>query len=423
MLQGKPSEQTLHRSGAVTAWVVVCLSVIVGILALGMDGGRMMEERRAAQAAADAAALAAANDLYNNYQLHHGTDPKGTARAAALASAAANGYSNDGTSSSVTVNIPPLAGPFTGKSGCVEVVIQSNLAGTFSAVFTRGPLAVRGRGVAEGKPKDIGLILLQSTGSALTMSGSASLQVMNAPIVTNSSSTLVYSLAGTTSVSAQYHDLAAATLAASAQVTGTVNTGVAVLPDPLKALPNPNSAGNLLTQILNLVTGVLGALLPVTIQPGVYDGGLSIPSNANVTLAPGVYDLNGGGLTVGSGATLSGDGVVIYNSGGASAGSINIAAGASVRLTPPTSGAYQGISIYQDPGLTNTLSLSTSGSLQITGLVYAPSASVQINVNIGTSATLGGGYIVNDLTVAGTGTVVIDHGSVQPRVPQIGLIE
>src|SRR5437588_3461333 len=87
------------RQGAVTVWMVVCLSVIIGIVALGMDGGRMMDERRRAQGAADAAALAGAGDLYLNYAQNGGKDSNGTALAAALASALANGYSNDGTSS------------------------------------------------------------------------------------------------------------------------------------------------------------------------------------------------------------------------------------------------------------------------------------------------------------------------------------
>jgi uncharacterized membrane protein len=67
------------RRGAVTFWVVVCLGVIVGVVALGMDGGRMMDERRRAQAAADAAALAGAADLYNNYPSNKGADPGGSA--------------------------------------------------------------------------------------------------------------------------------------------------------------------------------------------------------------------------------------------------------------------------------------------------------------------------------------------------------
>ena len=36
-------------------WLVLCLGVIIVIVALGTDGGRMLEERRRVQSAADAA--------------------------------------------------------------------------------------------------------------------------------------------------------------------------------------------------------------------------------------------------------------------------------------------------------------------------------------------------------------------------------
>src|ERR1051325_7662996 len=94
-----------RRPGNVTVWVILSSSVIIGIVALCMDGGRMMEERRHCQAAADAAALAAAYDPHANYQANQGKDPAHTAQAAAQASAATNGYANDGTDSTVTVNI------------------------------------------------------------------------------------------------------------------------------------------------------------------------------------------------------------------------------------------------------------------------------------------------------------------------------
>src|SRR5271166_5538254 len=92
------------RRGAVLAWLVASLGVVIAVVAIGMDGGRLMDGRRSARAAADAAALAAAADLYANYATNQGTDPLGTARQAALNSAAANGYANDGTTSTVTVN-------------------------------------------------------------------------------------------------------------------------------------------------------------------------------------------------------------------------------------------------------------------------------------------------------------------------------
>src|SRR5579863_10036612 len=99
-----PSARRNHRPrrGAVLVWLVLCLGVIIIIVALGTDGGRMLEERRRAQASADAAALAAAADLYQNYYPNRGLDPNGTAAQAALAIAASNGYANDGTTSTVT---------------------------------------------------------------------------------------------------------------------------------------------------------------------------------------------------------------------------------------------------------------------------------------------------------------------------------
>src|SRR6516165_10749316 len=115
-----PCRARPQRRGTVTVWLIISLGVIFGVLAIGLDGGRLMEERRRVQSAADAAALAAAGDLYQNYVTNQGTDPNGTAQAAALQAAAANGCTNDGVRSVVTVNIPPMCGPFKGQAGYVE---------------------------------------------------------------------------------------------------------------------------------------------------------------------------------------------------------------------------------------------------------------------------------------------------------------
>src|SRR5262245_12614687 len=231
-----------RRNGAVTVWVVVCLAVILGIVALGLDGGRMMEERRHAQAAADVAALAAGSELYFTWWQNHGTDTTASAQAAALASAAANGYANDGTTSVVTVNVPPTSGTFAGKAEYVEVIIQSRVQATFSAVFTGGALPVQGRAVARGRPRNIGLLLLQPSGSdSLTASGSAHVTVSSAAIVVNSTSPEPYALSGSARVDAQAHDLAASQ-APGGNIGGPVNTSSTPVPDPLASLPAPNPA-------------------------------------------------------------------------------------------------------------------------------------------------------------------------------------
>src|SRR5215472_2752622 len=99
--------RSAKRRGVIVVLVALCLTAILGIVAIALDGSLLLDQRRGVQAAADAAALAAAIDLYTKYLTNNGLDPTGTAKASGLSVAAANGYKNDGTSSTVTVNIPP----------------------------------------------------------------------------------------------------------------------------------------------------------------------------------------------------------------------------------------------------------------------------------------------------------------------------
>src|SRR5438552_135058 len=112
--------QSTKRKGAVVVLVALTLTLLLGIVAIALDGGLLLHDRRLVQTAADAAALAAVDDLYLNYQTAAGLDVGGTATAKARAVAAANGYANDGTVSKVDVHIPPLSGPHTGRAGCAE---------------------------------------------------------------------------------------------------------------------------------------------------------------------------------------------------------------------------------------------------------------------------------------------------------------
>ena len=68
------------RAGAILVQVTVFLTVLMGVLAVVLDGGMLLTERRHAQGAADAAALAAAADLFANYLTNGGYDTGGTAK-------------------------------------------------------------------------------------------------------------------------------------------------------------------------------------------------------------------------------------------------------------------------------------------------------------------------------------------------------
>src|SRR5262245_44061548 len=178
------------RRGTVTVLVAVCLVALLGVVALALDGGALMTERRHAQATADAAALAAACDLYDNYWTNSGADPSGTAASSALATAAANGYTNDGVTSRVTVNIPPQSGFYAGVRGYVEVLTEFEYPRSFSNIFANGPIKVTARAVALGAPvaADVGILVLDPTSrSSFNANGSGLTDVQGTPVVVNSS--------------------------------------------------------------------------------------------------------------------------------------------------------------------------------------------------------------------------------------------
>src|SRR3954466_7909531 len=112
------------RRGTIAALSAVLMIPLLGIMAVALEGGLLMSQKRRVQATADAAALAAADSLFRNYPTSKGVDQSGQAKQAALALARDNGYTNDGTNSTVTVNIPPTSGYFVTKPGYAEVIVQ-----------------------------------------------------------------------------------------------------------------------------------------------------------------------------------------------------------------------------------------------------------------------------------------------------------
>jgi hypothetical protein len=167
------------------------MSVVFAAMAMALDGGAIVTERRHAQSTADAAALAAAADLFNNYLKYNGADTKGTAASAAKAIASSKGYTNTGSSgtaagntSIVTVHIPPASGNFIGKAGYAEVVVQYFQPRYFSLIWGSASIPISARAVARGQwvPGSSGILVLGSSGTTVTMSGTANMNVQNGSI-------------------------------------------------------------------------------------------------------------------------------------------------------------------------------------------------------------------------------------------------
>jgi hypothetical protein len=121
-------------SGHVLVNFALMLSVLLGMLALGIDGSYLFAARVAVRSAADLAALAGAWDLPGS---------PAAAESAALQLAEANGFKHGVGGNTVTATTP-----YNGDSGRIEVIIKYPAPTFFAAALAIYNVDVRGRAVA-----------------------------------------------------------------------------------------------------------------------------------------------------------------------------------------------------------------------------------------------------------------------------------
>jgi hypothetical protein len=306
----------------------------------------------------------------------------------------------------------------------VEVSIHNDLQATFGRAITGQDLTVAGRSVARGQPMKIGLILLQSSGADAFLNKALAFTVINTPIIVNSTDAAAYDEPsfGVT-IASRYDITGGYSNTGGALMLGRIRTGVRPTPDPLAFLPVPSTAG---VPVQKNAPLTVNSLLPTVLQPGIYQGGIHITGLSIVVMQPGVYIMQGGGFQVDSAATVTGIGVVIYNTTSTTyaAGPISVTSTGKVALSAPLSGTYQGINFFQDRTLNTPITMSGAGLAVITGVIYAPLAPVNLTgLAVAGLDVLGGAYVVHSMTVQGIGAINIDLRLNPPRVPDVCLVE
>ena len=402
------------RRGSALVVLAVSMVLIVGVMALVLDGGVLLAERRHAQSVADSAAYAAAGSLYKNYATDKGLDRTGSARTLALAIAAGNGYANDGTTSIVTVNIPPLSGSFTGTNGYAEVLVGYNQPRLFSALWGAGSMSVTARTTARGIAiaPDIGMLLLDpSMSGSLSARGNGAVNIPNGRVVVNSSDAAAVDFRGNGTVTSLETDITGGAHDTKGGLHGTVKTGATPTADPFASLPVPDPTSM-------PVQTASGSVL----NPGRYVGGINLSNSTAVTLNPGVYYLDGGGLSFNGSGAVTGNGVIFYNAPKTSSDTVNISPSAALNLTPPTSGTYRGIEVFQDRTSTVAVSMTGNGSMSVNGTIYAAKAQIDLAGN-GTLDSFGSQIIVNNVYLVGNGTININKPAGTPTPRKFQLVE
>ncbi len=258
------------------------------------------------------------------------------------------------------------------------------------------------------------IVLDHTAGGALTLSGNASINVPGV-IYVDSGSSSALSVSGNAGLEASSIDVVGKVQkSGNASFSPAPVTGAAVAADPLASLPLPG-APSLANDGSKSVSGNSVA----TIGPGIYSqisvsgngqltmtagtymigsGGFTASGNAVIKLGAGSYILDGSGLSISGNAALSGAGVTIFNVGSSynpatgyddgSFGAVTFSGSGAESLTPPTSGTYAGILLYQARDNAKALTLSGNAMQGLSGTIYAAAAQLTEsgNAQIGTAS-------------------------------------
>jgi hypothetical protein len=138
----------------------------------------------------------------------------------------------------------------------------------------------------------------------------------------------------------------------------------------------------------------------ITLNPGVYTGKLAIGGNAAVTFNPGTYIFQNG-IEINGNAAVTGSDVLIYNQGGP----LSFTGNTRINLTPPTSGDYAGISIFQAHTNNNTMTITGNADWSIQGTFYLPNAGLELQGNTSLIRSM---IIAYRLSVIGNSSLRID---------------
>jgi hypothetical protein len=364
--------------GGVLVYTAFMLPVLLGISGLSVDAGTWYASKRVSQAAADSGALAAALEVMRLEQADENyTVTESELEVIAKAVAAENGY-DVGEGDTIEVNYPPKSGPYVGTAGAVEVIVTQP-AGVFLAriLTKRDGITVVGRAVAVGGVKDECVYALSETGSAVTASGGA---VVNLPcgIAANSVDDSALVTKGGACITATKIKVAGG-------MTGDcINPSTASkspqFTDPFATMAPPSGYGGCdENKKINVNNGD-----DVTLEPGVYCNDISV-SGGTLTFEPGQYVFDGGGMSF-SGGSVSGSDVSFYITAASGQGdNISISSDSAVDLSAPSDGDMQGVLFYQDRGSPTNITHSISGqaNTSLEGILYFPNQ--ELNFSGGTA--------------------------------------
>jgi Flp pilus assembly protein TadG len=358
----------LSKDGGAAIVIGVTLPVLLGMIGLGTEATSLLYQRRQMQTAADSSALGAATALTRGYPSNSGVE--------ALAIAASLGFVNGAANVTVTVNHPPASGSHTGNTSAIEVIVSQPQTLAIASFFTSTVFTVSARAVALQGSAGSYCVLATSTSaiSAVSISNGASVTLNSCSLADNATGSQALSVTGGSRLTAQSVSVsgqAQVNNGASVTAPGGLNVSQPAIADPYANVAMPTSSGCTFNSLsLGWASGTQ------QLSPGTYCNGLSISNGAVVSLAPGIYYIESGSLSVGGGSTVTGSGVtIVLTKNTSNYATVSISNGATVTLSAPTTGTTAGIVFFADRNApaSSTSSFAGGSNNTITGALYFPS--------------------------------------------------
>lgn len=422
LFQRSTRRNRLASRGQALVIFAMCSLVLFGALALAVDAGYLMAQRRGAQGAADAAALAAAKAVQRQQQSN--------AVATGQYYASANGFPN-GSTNTVTISHPPSSGSRAGDALCVQATVLHNATRFFVGAIYTGTWTVSATGTAcaELTARPYALVALEPGGDGLTSGGNSYLTITNGGALSDSD----INICGTASwiqADGPLDAVSGITICSNADVEAATMTGnAAPMSDPLASVPEPSCGGASYPDpdIKNSTPS------PITLAPGNYPNGITISgNNKTIIFQSGIYcfgdDLKTNGGASGNTLTSQGNSVLFLFRGDAV---LNINGGGNHLIinSGPGGGCPSSVAacaakivIFYADGNCEDLWLVGGNNTVIDGIIYAPCSQAHLGGSSGSRII--GQVIVGEADIVGGSDLLIDYrGYVDTRVPLVYLVE
>lgn len=346
------------------------MTVLLGFLGFATDVGVMLNEKRQIQSAADSAAIAGAS------RERYGPN---AARAAALADASLNGFTNGSNGVTVTVNNPPVNNSVFTTTTYVQVIISQSTPVFFMKALSFASLPVSATAIAGNSSPvtDCVYVLNKTSSNAMNLQGSFDVSTPGCGVVVDSNSPSALYLGGNNGT------LTAGSVSVVGGATGQLTDSI---PAPIQGAPyvddpfadlSPPAYDDTTCSTSQPPAGTSSVPQPISNPTGVVCYKLASDiSLTNVNLDPGVYVFDNPGYNLTFSGNVAGNGVTLYLLGG-----LTTPTQTHLTLNAPQdpSAAYPGILIFAARTDSSQLNFSLGNATgEMTGIIYAPDSQLYL---------------------------------------------